>query len=638
MPDFSNMSDEELMSVIDSSQKQNTDFSAMSDDELLGFINNSQQAQQPSSFRDPESVVDNAQPSPVALWDRLAMGFADDSGKQELLKSKFKVVQQMPNGKYLVGDNVRDLKPVDPEGMFNDVLGDIADVASEVFPIAGQVIGTGIGAGSGALTGGTTSVPGAMAGAGIGAASGEAVKMFIGRVFGLRKEDVTNDLINVAISGGAGAIGEGIFTGGGKLLSNAVKKSLDKGIKTSTNPSKSLQAIAKIFKITSGTNVDDVVVAGTYGFSNTLQSKYMNPEYSRELMTKFVKGVDLRNRALGQMVQRGDDWAVQNFGKKIVETQSAGQKLLVGLSNPKVGLIDDLGRLNRGQFTEASDRKAVQNFMQTFFKQNSSGEFIPKNLTVKDVIDLKKRAKPFLNKYFKSPGKNPLAERSIAQYLDEVTTMTANATLPKGVMITDDIIRQNPYVKANKAFSNWKKDVELLKQNGLDVADVNDIKNMIRNGKVVSQKMENFFESFKIKNSSAQQAFSLISEQLPVKFAGGGINGTVGSLADEVLKYNAAQGFANTNPNFLRMSAVAGMIGLNLGRNDPKNAAITGGLGLLLGTPAGAGVILKGGEQVLKNRFKALPKNIISKGVASQGKNILKAMVSQGTASEFKRK
>jgi hypothetical protein len=97
--------------------------------------------------------------------------------------------------------------------------------------------------------------------------------------------------------------------------------------------------------------------------------------------------------------------------------------------------------------------------------------------------------------------------------------------------------------------------------------------------------------------------------------------------------------FDSTNvTNYINTSIATIDAFSNLGRNDPKNAAITGGLGLLLGTPAGAGVILKGGEHVLKNRFKALPKNIISKGVASQGKNILKAMVSQGTASEFKRK
>lgn len=570
-------------------------------DQLL-FGGQQTQSQPQSQLTLPESTVKK---SPISIMERLKLSFADDAGREKHLKNKFSIVERLPNGKFVVGNSPDQIAPIDPEGVFNDVLGDLADVVSEIPILAGQI---------GGATLGTLAQPGigTVLGGAAGAGTGQSISAGIGQTLGVREAKAVEEATDVAIASAFGAGGEILGQGlkhAGRGLAKLAKTRLDKAVKSSANPPKMLQALGKIFKVTAAVNPDDVVTAGLYGFDEALSPKYMNKEYSQELMTKFTKGLILRNKALGKMVGQGDDWAVKNFGKDLVNIEPASNKLLQLLSDPKVGMLDDLGRLNPRAFTEASDFKAIRNLTESLFaKRMADGSLVPRKLSVKQLIDFKKQSKPLLNKYFKSTGKNPLVERGIAQYLDEVSQLTGLATLPKGVTsLTDDVIAGNPYLKANRAFSNWKQNINLLKQNGLDVTDINDLGKLIRNGNIVSDKMERFFEAFNKKGSSAQKSFELIAQDLPVKFSGKGINGTVGTLADELKKYNAAQGFANANPNFLRIGAISGLVGVNLGRDDPGEAALSGGLGLLLATPAGTRLLLRA-----PSKLKAIPKTASS--------------------------
>ena len=288
---------------------------------------------------------------------------------------------------------------------------------------------------------------------------------------------------------------------------------------------------------------------------------------------------------------------MQNFGSRKVPIQQIGQKLSQALSDPRVGIIDELGAINKEVLVEPADRKAIQGIVSALFSKNPrTGGFFAKNMTVKEIIDFKKRSRPLLNSYFKSSGVNIDAKRAFAQYFDEITEAVGKETSN----LSKIPVELNPYIKANQAFSAWKKDVELLKANGLDVEDISELKGMFRGGNIVSQRIENFFERFKTKNSSAHQAFEQVASKLPVKFAGKGIGGTVGTLTDELRKFNAAQGFKNANPNFIRMASLTGMVGLSIGRDDPQSAAKTLGIGLLFGTPAGVRLLLKGGENVSK--------------------------------------
>lgn len=554
------------------------------------------------------------QQSALSLAERVVFSFGDDPGKEEFLKGKFKHVQKLPNGKFAVGDDPKNLSPVDPEGVFNDMLGDVADMAGLVPVITGQIIGATTGfLGTGGI--------GTVAGGAGGAALGQGVSTAIGRSLGVRKGKAEEEATDIAIAGAFGAVGEGIGKAlkfAGKGLSQLAKNSLDRGIARSADPSKTVGTLSKMFKLTAAVDVDNTIVAGAYGFNNALGPKYMNEAYSRTLMTQFAKGLILKNKALGRMVGSGDAWAVRNFGNKVVESQAAGVKLLNVLKSDRVGIVDSAGRLNKGAFSEAKDFNTIKNITDSFFTKNpKTGQLIPKSLNVRQSIDLKKKAQTSLSKYFKSEGKDPLVERSLAQYLSEVNAGIANSTLPTGITlntVAKEALSNNRYINANKAFAQWKNDLKLLKSNGLDIEDVGELKELFRGGKIVFQKLESFFERFKTKNSSAQEAFAEVADKLPVKFNGGGIGGTLGTLTDELKKYNAAQGFSNANPNFLRMTSLAAMVGLNLGRDDPKSAAITGGIGLLFGTPAGARVLLRGGEKVLKGTTRGVVESIKKSG------------------------
>ncbi len=598
--DLQQLSNEELLALEQQQQtSQQPDLSQLSDNDLLAL--EQQTLQQGQQFRQPSTAPDiSEKKSPISILKRLKLSFANDEGRERELRNQFKIVEKLPNGKFAVGNTLQDIAPIDPEGIFNDVLGDLADVAGEIPVIAGQILGASGGA---LLEIPSGPVPTIILGGALGAASGEAVKKGIGKLLGVNTERAETIATDIAISGAFGAVGESLGQGlkfAGRGLSNIAKKGLDKGVRNSANPSKALQNLGKLFKLTASVNPDDVAVAGTYGFSKALAPKYMNPNFSRTLMDKFTKGLIRRNAALGKMVGQGDDWAIRNFGSNKVELRAIGNKLLQGLSNPQVGMVDDLGRLNRSAFVEPGDFKAIRNVLDSFFSKNpKTGQLLSKNLTVKQIIDLKKKASPLLSKYFKSSGKSPLAQRMLAQYTDELTQATASATFPKGVtQLTPELINNNPFIKANRAFGQWKKDIDLLKANGLDVADTKDLKNLIRDGSVVSQKIENFFERFRIKNSSSQQAFAQIADQLPVKFPDGGVNNTIGTLTDELRKFNAAQGFNNANPNFLRLASVGALMGFSVSRDSPEGAIATLVAGFALGTPSGTRQLLRGSSAV----------------------------------------
>ena len=178
------------------------------------------------------------QPSPLDLGERIGLSFADDQGREKYLNDKFKFVQRLPNGKFAVGDTPDAIAPIDPEGMFNDILGDLADITAIIPTIAGQIAG-------GALGAITLNPAWIIAGGGIGAAIGEAVSRGIGKLAGVDIRTAGEQATDIAISGAFGAVGEGIgqaFKYAGRGLSNIAKRSLDKAVKSSPNVSKTLQS------------------------------------------------------------------------------------------------------------------------------------------------------------------------------------------------------------------------------------------------------------------------------------------------------------------------------------------------------------------------------------------------------------
>lgn len=577
--------------------------------------------------------VQAPKPSPLNLGERIGLSFADDKGRENYLRDKFKFVTRLPNGKFAAGNTIGDIAPIDPEGMFSDILGDLADITAIIPTIAGQIIGGTLGAAAGP--------GGVIAGGGIGSAIGEAISRGIGRIAGVDTRAASEQATDIAIAGAFGAVGEGIgqaFKFAGRGLSNLAKRSLDKAVKSTPNSSKTLQALAKIFKVTAAVPEDDLVVAGVYGFNRTLNMPYNNPRYGNVLATKLVNGVVRRTKALGKMVGVGDDWAKANFGSKSVELRRFGIKLLQDLSDPSVGIVDDIGRLNRGAFTEAADFRTMKQLTDLFFATNPrTQQLLPRNLKVGQLIDFKKRMSSSLRAYFKSGRVNKGAERGIAQYLDDITNSIARETAGTGLEGA-----ANPYIRANKAFRSWKENLKLLKANGLDLEDMTELKSFIRNvdGEkiLLSRKIGDFARKLEDKAFETRQAFDVVAKEIGVKFHGGGVGGSLGTLSDELNKFNAAQSFKKANPNLLRMGALAGMLGVSqyISPTSPEGLMFRAALGLSLGTPVGAKFLLKGGEKLKGKMGTEFLKKMLSGKPMSE--KVLRAIITQAMADQKKGK
>lgn len=549
--------------------------------------------------------VPEQQESPVSLIDRARYGFGNEEGMIADLKTKFPIVtKDEQSGAVLVGSNPRNLTPVDPDGFFNDFMGELADAVGMVPVIASQIAGAALGSAGGPA--------GTIVGGGLGAGVGEGIKQGFGESMGVYKakveEKVTDALISTAFGASGEALGQALKVGG-QVIKPQIAKLMDRGVQASANPNRTLQAIAKGFKVTAGVDEKDVVEAGMYGFNNTLNAPYTKEGYLDKIATDFIEGVIKHNEYLGEQVAAGDKWALSKFGNKKLELRPLGTELLNALSSDRIGLVDKATHtLNRGAFTEAKDYKSVKQLFDLFFKQNPNGELLPRNLSFAQVLDYRKRADSGLRGYFNSIAKNPQAENAITEYISGLRGMLAETTVPKGMKLTEDLVEKSPYLRANRVFSEWKKDIDLLKANGLNISDVSDLSDMFRSGTVVSSKLDSFMKNLQNKSSSAHKAFQIIADKIPVKYPGKGLGGAAGTVYDELRKYSAAQGFVKTNPNFLRLQSIATMAGLGflVDRKTPAGLGVGTGLGLLLGTPAGASAVLKGGEALFRNAPRSL--------------------------------
>ena len=82
------------------------------------------------------------------------------------------------------------------------------------------------------------------------------------------------------------------------------------------------------------------------------------------------------------------------------------------------------------------------------------------------------------------------------------------------------------------------------------------------------------------------------------------------------------------------------MIGIQTSRDDPKSAALTGTLGLLLGTPFGAGVTLKAAEAFgsgITTTLKGTAKGATKKGINKLGTALLSQLLKESNASSTDR-
>lgn len=591
----------------------------------------------PPQLQGPETEITDvgsleSPASALSLQDRLIFAFGDDRGKEQFLQKRFAVVARDPEtGFFMAGNSPDDLLPVDPKGITNDFFGDLADHANLIPLIAAQMMGSAAGAPAGPA--------GVIAGGAVGAGLGEAANKAIGKAFGVNTQNATEAATDTVISALFGATGEGIgqgLKGAANVMKPAVARFLSKGVSTSPNPSHTLNMLGKIFRFTARVDEQDVVDAGIYGFDKTLTGPYTNPGHLGKLTTDFIKGTLKHNEDLGRAVNAGDTWAMRTAGHRVLPAQAIGQDLLDTLASPRVGIIDAQGHLSRAPFTDPKDYRTVKQMLDLFF-ESEGGAYRPRALNFREALDYKKRLGRPLTSYFKSQNSNPEVEIGVSRYFDGLRQMMEEVTMPPSAQGAT-LAANNPFIRANRAYSDWKKDLELLQRNGLDITDTSKFDDFVRDGKLLDQKVETFMKSLQHKTASSQEAFSRVADQIPVKFGGGGVGGKLGTLYDELKKYNAAQGFRNANPDFLRLGAVAGLLGVTgiLDRSTAEGKLGMLGAGFLIGTPKGASILLKGGSKVANipgNMLKATASQSARAGSKTErvGIALLSQLLRQGT-------
>lgn len=598
MADLSKLSDEELMGKLNS-------VSNLSDEELMGRLNLETPIQESSS---------SSSSSPASNILRLKMGLINDpTKKKKLLEENFSVVEQTPDGKFMVGDSLDDLSPLDPDGLFNDVLGDLADISGMILPAAAQVAGGMIGA----AVPGVGPVLGGIAGAQIG----EAAKIGLAKKLGVRDNNIVKDAVDIAAATAFGAAGEGLakaLSVGGKALIPKAGKVLNKITTEAPDPSKALTTVAKVLKTTSRVPEEDTITSGLYQFKN-LEPKYMDKRYlTNGIMPDFAEGLSERHDTLGKAVQFGKTWAKDNFGNKSLEMRRASADLLEALKHPSIGMIDPVDRLDKSFFVENTDKNTFKKLANLFFKIREDGVIMPKNMKLSEYIDFKDRMRPGLKAYYKSNSVNSDVKRVLTQYFKQVDEIAKSATTQTGT-ITPEAIANNPYIKGMSEFSKWRDDLTMLKKNGLDITDVDELDNLKRDGKIISSQLETFMKNLTDKTSSARDAFKIVANQLPKKYKGGGVGGQLGTLYDELMKFDAAQGFNNANIDLMRFGMLTTLIGSNsiLEGDLPKPLEL--GAALLVGTPSGARHLLRGGARLNKIASTVARNTIKARQVAPAG-------------------
>jgi hypothetical protein len=243
--EFSNMSDQELLSFINSTQQRDTgqqntlqksstpttqqdDFSSMSDNDLMSFINQSQGS---------STMSQQSSPFPSIEGDDMPSSQSKLSWVQEVKLST------LGNDKDLIMKNIRIMLPssivtldesneitidgsrYNPEGFD---LGDITRNASDILPLGGQVLGSikGFMLG-GAATAGVGAIPGGIVGGTIGALAGREIQLALGDFLGLDVDgrdylEAAGNEIAIALPGeiagaGLGVAGKFVGKGVGKL-------------------------------------------------------------------------------------------------------------------------------------------------------------------------------------------------------------------------------------------------------------------------------------------------------------------------------------------------------------------------------------------------------------------------------------
>lgn len=528
-------------------------------DEVASRLGGRQDIFTPSNL--PNVSTPRTQQSPLSINDRLRLSFADEIGRENFLKDKFQFVERLPNGKYAVGNSPEEVMPIDPEGLFNDVLGDLADVVGEIPVIAGQIIGGGLGAVAEIPTG---PVPTTIIGGGAGAAGGELVKQLIGRGLGVRGQSALEEATDVAVTGAFGAAAEGLVLGTRALGKNIIVPKLTRMLDKTVNRSPGhARGIARIFRVLANVPEDSTETAFKYGIERTLGDPFnMNPNSVVSIVDDVIKALDDTTRTLGDDVAKQSNKFIGKAGARKVNVNQAFK--IAKRKAQDMGILDDFGRINK-RYTNTRDIKPIKDLLSELGVEKRVGKNFQyvagnKELPIGKVIKL---SRAFGQKFEGTSGglQNILYETFNG--VDDFPGIRGQLRILARQVGVDD------YIRATDKYHRWTStldEVKALKGQNKDI-------------------LERFIRGLERKSLVMKRTLQEVNASSKTKFL------------PKMEMWNAAQDFRSANPNILRFAAITGLLGSIFGFDSNQSRAATIGGAVLLGTPAGLRMLLRAGAK-----------------------------------------
>ena len=576
-------------------------------EQIFSSSGNQQQSQpqEGNKFLSNEPIQEEQ--SPLSLKERLFLGAVNDRDREKYLRSKYSNVQKLQDGKFAVGNDSRNLQPVDPQGIFNDVLGDLADVASEIPVIAGQIIGGTVGA--------TAGPGGAIAGSAAGAGVGELGKTAIGKMSGIDERKAEEIATDMAISSAFGAAGESLAIGtkvfGKKVLAPKLSSMMDKLSKgqaqegaVAPNNTTFANATKKIFHYLSGVKEESTDTFFKYGFKEMSNPEHFEKSNILKIVDDTVKALDDTTKDFGQEVRRQTN-ALKGLSKnKYINTSE-----LFNVASSKareLGIIDDLGRINKNHPVTQEIKPVVSLLKELGDIDN--GRFVAnpnKKITVDKAIQL---SRTYGDKFDSVSGKVQNIFHDVLNGSDDIGVKG----LRQNVVDIAESLGLKEYSLANQKYASLMGLRERL--TSLDTRNPG--------------KIESFINRLENVGRVQQRDLATLDNMIG------------GNLLKRWELFNSAQDFSKSNINMLRFGSIAATLAALSGFESKESRVGTIAGAALLGTPSGLKTLIRLGNRIGRPMSKEALKNIGSK-IGSANKSqvstaILSRLLEQQTSNNAK--
>lgn len=560
--------DDEIRGVLFSQPKEQ----AMSDDQVRQFLYSQPQAQPEQGLEIPQEET-----SAISIPQRAFLSFKSDEDKEKILKQDFAIVQKQPDGNFLVGNDARDLKPISPDGMMNDLLGKLADHASDIPVIAGQLVALGLAP--------EVAIPARI---GLSAAGAGGGQLFSSVVGGKKGDEIAAD---VAASAAFGGLAEGLVAGaitGSKVLAPKLVGLINKAngqsaLKSGLGPEDTpfARSTTKMFKYLANVPEESTQTFFKYGMNEMNNPQWFKPENIKGIVNETVEALTKTQKDLGKEVMKQTEAIISPSRLAIakqngIETRINTSKMFSSLKQEaqKLGILDDFGKINKN-YPNTVDIKPITS-MLTELGEFVEGRYIAnpsKTIPIKKALQL---SQSFGQKFDKVNPKLQTAFYKVLNGDDGLKGLRPN------ISEIANKIGVEGYGESLKRYSSFAKLLD-------DFNSLNPKQPV---------KIEAFISKLEGLGEIEKDNLATLDKMVG------------GNLLKKWELWNAAQDFNKSNLNVLRFGAIAALIGGLTGFDTRMNKVGTIVGAGLLGTPAGLRTLIrlytKAGGVVTKEKLKEL--------------------------------